>query len=184
LKFLGPGLGTGFGPAGGSSLDLSIYPPPWEIEICFNAPDDTIPWNFWMNFIVVDKDGKNRGGWTPGIENFPKEKRHKLYGHSLFKLAFDKEISETILAHKPLYMLIQCVDRSHVRLGFKANPADAWLFSKVYDASKDLGMDIGRFDMHDWSSGTGEMYGAPPGGPMYQKFLIDYLHYRYGLSAK
>lgn len=27
LKLLGPGLGTGFGPAGGSALKLSDYPP-------------------------------------------------------------------------------------------------------------------------------------------------------------
>jgi hypothetical protein len=27
------------------------------------------------------------------------------------------------------------------------------------------------------------MYGARPGGPMYQHFLIDYIHYRYGLTA-
>ena len=77
-------------------------------------------------------------------------------------------------------MLIQCVDSRHVRLGFRARPQDPWFLSKVLD----MGKEIGRFDMHDWSSATGEMYGAPPGGPMYQKFLIDYVHYRYGLSAK
>jgi hypothetical protein len=71
-----------------------------------------------------------------------------------------------------------------VRLGFKANAADPWFLSRAYDASVDLGMEIGRFDIHNWSSGTGEMYGAPPGGPMYQKFLVDYLHYRNGLTAK
>ena len=37
LKLLGPGLGTGFGPAGGSSLNLKDYKPPWEIEISFIA---------------------------------------------------------------------------------------------------------------------------------------------------
>ena len=36
--------------------------------------------------------------------------------------------------------------------------------------------------MHCWSTTTGRMYGAGPGGPMYQKFLIDYVHYRYGLT--
>ncbi|MFN0051882.1 MAG: hypothetical protein ACKV0T_06805 [Planctomycetales bacterium] len=184
LKFLGPGLGTGFGPAGGSSLDFQNYPPPWEIEISFHAPDDSIPWNFWMNFVVVDQAGKNRGGWTPGIENFPKEKRHRLYGNSLFKLKFDQELPESLLAHKPLTMLIQCLDRSHVRLGFRAGPNDPWILSQVYDAAADVGGEIGRFDIHNWSSATGEMYGAPPGGPMYQKFLIDYVHYRKGLTVR
>jgi hypothetical protein len=184
LTLLGPGLGTGFGPAGGSSLSLAHYKPPWEIEICFIAPDDTVPWNFWMNFAVVDADGKARGVWAPGLENFPKEKRHRLYGHSLFKLQFDQELPEAILAHKPLFMLIQCLDDRHVRLGFKARGQDRWHLSRVYDAGQVLGKAIARFDMHDWSTGTGEMYGAPPGGPMYQKFLIDYVHYRYGLTAK
>ena len=72
LKLLGPGLGTGFGPAGGSSLKLADYPPPWEIETSFIAPDDSIPWNYWMNFILLDKKGKNLGMWTPGVENWPK----------------------------------------------------------------------------------------------------------------
>lgn len=184
LKFLGPGLGTGFGAAGGSSLDLKNYPPPWEIEICFTAPDDSIPWNFWMNFIVVDEDGQQRGGWTPGIENFPKERRHKLYGNSMFKLQFDQEIPESVLAHKPLRMLIQCVDRKHVRLGFKGADEEPWCLSQVCDAEQVLGKELGRFDMHCWSSATGEMYGAPPGGPMYQKFLIDYIRYRDQLTVK
>ena len=67
LKLPGPGLGTGFGVAGGSQLDLKPYPPPWEIEVSLIAPDDTIPWNFFMNFIVIDDQGKQRGGWTPAV---------------------------------------------------------------------------------------------------------------------
>jgi len=64
LKLLGPGLGTGFGAAGGSSLSLNDYPPPWEIETNFIAPDDSIPWNYWMNFIVLDPKGRPLGMWT------------------------------------------------------------------------------------------------------------------------
>jgi hypothetical protein len=55
--------------------------------------------------------------------------------------------------------------------------------SEVHNAKKDLGAELGGFDMHCWSTTTGRMYGARPGGPMYQKFLIDYVHYRYGLSV-
>jgi hypothetical protein len=120
-----------------------------------------------MNFVVVDRDGKNRP-----------------YGRSPFKVEFDREVPESVLAHKPLTMLIQCLDSRRVRLGFRAGPADAWVLSRVYDLGRVLGKEVARFDMHDWSTATGEMYGAPPGGPMYQKFLIDYVHYRYGLSAK
>lgn len=183
LKMIGPGLGTGFGPAGGSSLKLSDYPPPWEIETSFIAPDDSAPWNYWMNFIVLDKQGRQRGMWTPGVENDPKAKRHSLYPGATFKLRFPREIPESILANKPLGMLIQCLDASHVRLGFRGSPHDAWLLSDVYDTQKDLGFEIGEFGMHCWSTTTGRMYGARPGAPMYQKFLIDYVHYRYGLSV-
>jgi hypothetical protein len=184
LKLLGPGLGTGFGPAGGSSLSLKDYKPPWEIEISFIAPDDTIPWNFWMNFIVVDEQGKNRGMWTPGVENVPAEKRHRPFAGATFDVKFDRPISESVLAHKPLTMLIQCLDPTHVRLGFRGGPTEAWNLSNVYDARPAVGGPIGAFAMHCWSTTTGKMYGAPAGGPMYQKFLIDYVRYRYGVTAK
>ncbi len=129
LKLLGPGLGTGFGPAGGSSLKLSDYPPPWEIETSFIAPDDTIPWNYWMNFIILDKHGKNLGMWTPGVENDPKAKRHAAFGSAgPSRSASRSEIPESILAAKPLGMLIQCVDDSHVRLGFRARPSRPLVF--------------------------------------------------------
>jgi hypothetical protein len=183
LKLLGPGLGTGFCPAGGSSLKLSDYPPPWEIETRFIAPDDSIPWNYWMNFIVLDPQGKNRGMWTPGVENDPKVKRHRPFPGATFKLRFAGEVPESILAAKPLSMLIQCLDATHVRLGFRARESDPWFLSEVYDVKKDLGTEIGTLGMHCWSTTTGRMYGAGPGGPMYQKFLIDYVRYRYGLSA-
>jgi hypothetical protein len=184
LKLLGPGLGTGFGAAGGSSLSLSDYKPPWEIEIAFTAPDDTIPWNLWMNFIVLDEQGKNRGMWTPGVENVPGEKRHRPYSGATFNVQFEREVPEKVLASKPLTMLIQCIDSLHVRLGFRGSPQEPWVLSRVYDASDVVGGPIGAFGMHCWSTTTGKMYGAPAGGPMYQKFLIDYVHYRYGLTAK
>jgi hypothetical protein len=183
LKLLGPGLGTGFGAVGGSALSLKDYKPPWEIEIAFTAPDDTIPWNLWMNFIVLDQQGKDRGMWTPGVENVPREKRHRPYASATFDVKFDSELPESILAHKPLCMLIQCIDDSHVRLGFRASANEPWTLSRVYDATKVVGGPIGTFGMHCWSTTTGKMYGAPGGGPMYQKFLIDYVRYRYGLST-
>ncbi len=184
LKLLGPGLGTGFGVAGGSYLDLNDYPPPWEIETRFVAPDDSIPWNFFMNFIVIDDAGRQRGGWTPGVQNHPESGRHTLFRKSLLPIEFDQELPESIMAHKPLTMLIQCIDDKHVRLGFRGKPDEPWLLSRVCDAGKVLGTGIGRFGMHNWSTVTGRKYGASPGGPMYQKFLIDYIHYRYGLTAQ
>ncbi|MCH2125338.1 MAG: hypothetical protein MK165_11120 [Pirellulaceae bacterium] len=184
LKLLGPGLGTGFGVAGGSQLDLKNYPPPWEIEVCFEAPDDDIPWNFFMNFIVVDDQGKQRGLWLPGVQNNPQAGKYTLFRESLFKLEFEHELSATVFGHKPLRMLIQCIDERHVRLGFRSDPKAPWSLSRICDVGEILGTGIGMFGMHNWSTVTGRMYGAPPGGPMYQTFLIDYIHYRYGLSVK
>jgi hypothetical protein len=183
LKLLGPDLGTGFAAAGGSSLKLSVYPPPWEIETSFIAPDDSAPWNYWMNFIVLDKEGHNRGMWTPGVENDSKAKRHRPFPGATFKLRFKHEVPESILAHKPLGMLIQCLDASHVRLGFRATSSDPWFLSEIYDVKQDLGFEIGEFGMHCWSTTSGRTWGSRPGGPMYQQFLIDYVHYRYGLST-
>jgi hypothetical protein len=183
LKLLGPGLGTGFGPAGGSSLKLSDYPPPWEIETSFIAPDDSIPWNYWMNFILLDPQGTNLGMWTPGVENDPKAGRHRPFPGASLKIRFAREVPESILAAKPLGMLIQCLDRSHVRLGFRANASDRWWLSDPCDVKAALGAEMGTFGMHCWSTTTGRMYGAQPGGPMYQKFLVDYVRYRYGLTA-
>jgi hypothetical protein len=183
LKLLGPGLGTGFGPAGGSSLELSDYPPPWEIETSVLAPDDSAPWNYWMNFTVLDRQGKAVGAWTPGVENDPKAKRHRVFPGGTFKVRFPREVPESVLAAKPLGILIQCLDSSHVRLGFRGGPSGPWILSDVYDAGAGLGTAIGAFGMHCWSTTTGRMYGARPGGPMYQTFLVDYVRYRYGLTA-
>ncbi len=183
LKLIGPGLGTGFGPAGGSSLKFSDYPPPWEIETSFIAPDDTIPWNYWMNFIVLDRNGRHLGMWTPGVENDPGARQHRVYPGASFSLRFAPDLPESILAHKPLGMLIQCIDTAHVRLGFRAQENDRWHLSEVFDAKKVLGTEMGGFAMHCWSTTTGRMYGARPGGPMYQKFLVDYVRYRRGLST-
>lgn len=184
LKLLGPGLGTGFGIAGGSQLDLKNYPPPWEIEACFIPPEDTIPWNFFMNFLVIDEQGKLRGAWMPGVQNDPKTGRHGLFRKSLLPIEFEAALPESIVGHRPLRMLIQCLDSKHVRIGFRGRPDEPWLLSKVCDVEKVLGTGIGMFGMHNWSTVTGHMYGAPPGGPMYQTTLIDYIHYRYGITAE
>ena len=79
-------------------------------------------------------------------------------------------------------MLIQCIDSTHVRLGFKGDPNGPWHLSKIYDTQEKLGIEIGAFGMHCWSTLAGRTWGARPGCPMYQKFLIDYVHYRYGLT--
>ena len=164
LKLLGPGLGTGFGAAGGSSSRLSDYRPPWEIETSVIAPDDSIPWNYWMNFIVQDKRGKSLGMWTPGVENNPRAKRHRPFPGGSLKVRFARDVPESILSAKPLGILIQCLDDSHVRLGFRGKAGEPWTLSETCDIKQALGAEVGAFAMHCWSTTTGRMYGTARAG--------------------
>ena len=161
---------------------LADYQPPWEIETSFIAPDDTVPWNYWMNFIVVDKQGKNLGMWTPGVENDPKAKRHRPLSGATFKLAFRTRGPRVDPGHKPLSMLIQCLDDSHVRLGFRGSRT-ILVLSEVFDVEERTGRRDRRVRHALLEHDHRPHVRCRPGGPMYQKFLIDYVHYRYGLSA-
>ena len=97
-------------------------------------------------------------------------------------LKFDPDVPESILAHKPLYMLYQMIDSTHVRVAFSARPEDPWFFSNVTDLSNIAKDGIGQIQNFDFAAVTGKDWGVLPGSPMYQKYLIDYIHYRYGLS--
>ena len=118
------------------------------------------------------------------MQNDPQHKRHTLFRKSLLPIEFDRPLPKTVMGHKPLHMLIQCLDNKHVRLGFRGAPQHPWLLSKVCDVGKVLGTGIGLFRMQNWRTVTGRMYGAASGGPMYQTTLIDYIHSRYGLTAR
>jgi hypothetical protein len=87
------------------------------------------------------------------------------------------------MAHRPLYMLWQVIDPRHVRVGFKAGEKDRWYLSKVCDCSGLPGGRISKLFNNGFGSGTGRMWGGQPGAAAYQRFLIRYVHYRYGLSA-
>ncbi len=192
MTLIGSGCGTGFSPVGGSELDLSYYKPPFEIEIAFTAPDDTIPWNLWMNWQIAGPGGGWKGFWQPGVQNFPEEKRHlfinrvqQAFGQrarASINVEFEEVPPESIMGAKPLYMLIQIIDPGRVRVGFRGAPTDPWYFSKVTDVAKDFGGPIAKFGQHAFSTVTGRRWGAPAGAPMYQQFLVDYVDYRYGLS--
>jgi hypothetical protein len=185
----GPSVGVGIAPVGGDYMNLSVYKPPWEMEICFICPDDKIPWNFYMNFQPATKGGR-RFIWHPGVRNIPGEGHQYMnadsrrsVGKNVFNVEFEKPVPESILSHKPIIMLLQWIDLSHVRVGFKAKPEDPWHSSKVYDYSQITGgEELGDFLQVDWTTSTGRTWSGYPGGPMYQRVLIDYVHYRYGLS--
>lgn len=105
-------------------------------------------------------------------------------GKNVFNVEFEEPVPESVLSHKPVYMLLQWIDLSHVRVGFKAKPDDPWYLSKPYNYSQITGgAELGDFLQMDWTTSTGRAWSGYPGGSMYQKILIDYIHYRYGLSA-
>jgi hypothetical protein len=201
LTLWGCSLATGIAPVGGDYMNLSYYKPPWEIEICF-AAEDTGAWNWFMNFLPITKSGRTFV-WHPGVQYVPQRKKHYYinasfgnysqgdawgttveHGKNVFYVSFEKDVPESILAHKPLYMLIQWIDLAHVRTGFRANRQDAWYLSNVYDYSRITGgEELGDFGQMDWSTSTGRTWGGPSGSRPFQKILIDYIHYRYGLSV-
>jgi hypothetical protein len=70
-------------------------------------------------------------------------------------------------------------------MGFKANKGDRWTFSKPFDSGKVYG-NIAKFVYPCLVSFQGGGVGSKGWGvgnyPDYQRFLIDYVYYRYGLS--
>lgn len=194
-------LGTGIAPVGGDFMNLAVYRPPWEIEICFTGPADTDAWNWFMNFQPVTRSGRTFV-WQPGVQNLPQRKKHiyfnAAFGNAspedawgqltskkrIFNVEFEREVPDAILSHKALYMSLQWIDVAHVRGGFKANPRDSWYLSNVYDYSLlTEGEELGDFAQMDWGTTTGRAWGAPPGSRPFQKIMIDYIPYRYGLSV-
>lgn len=186
----GASFGTGVCPNSlvSDGLDLSVYEPPLEIEWAFVGPDDSEPWNLFLFWMVFDRDRNNRGGWTPGVQNFPDENRHRYFnethpGASLFNVQFEEDPPESIMASKPLYMLIQVIDPYHLRVGFRGDPGQPWFLSEVYDVTEAFGGPIGRFVSGCMDTATGGAWGGMFGHPTFQRFKIDYIHYRQGLST-
>ena len=160
--------------------------------------------------IILDKEGVRRGYWFPGVQNSPKTKCHRYINYynkskkallnkvgelvkkkhphapwpeSIMKVEFDPEVPEYILSAKPLYMLYQVIDPNHVRIGFKARSEDSWYLSKTFDCSNVSNGGIGKIGTFCFGMVVGTDWGREPGSPMYQQFLFDYIHYRYGLTT-
>jgi hypothetical protein len=175
------------------------------MEICFIA-DDAFPWNLHFHCRIANQDGQIVGYWQPGVQNYPDEKRHRFVNtphkngviydiyadtypvktikiRDLIDIKFDPEVPEKILSSKPLCMLYQVIDKKHLRMGFRASPKDKWYLSEIKDVSDIVKGEIKAFDEPCWGSTIGRHWGLPPGSPVYQKLLVDYVHYRYGLST-
>jgi hypothetical protein len=175
-----------------SSIDLERHRPPVEFETAFVAPDDALPWNFWWTFNLFDSSGKDLGqGWGPGVQNIPGKGRAYInsFGYDptkfarsgLMNIEFDPELAQALLKARPLYMLVQVMDESHVRVGFKAATNDAWTFSKALDTEKACGKKIGKIGYPCIASiqgAVGQKGWGVGNAPAYQRFLIDYVRFR------
>ncbi|MFO1094306.1 MAG: hypothetical protein U0992_13520 [Planctomycetaceae bacterium] len=176
----------------GDGIDLQLHQPPLEFETSFIAPDDSIPWNLWWTFSLMDEQGKNLGQtWGPGVQNIPGQGRafintfnmdpQKFARSTLFNVEFDPELPQSLLTAKPLQMLVQVPDAAHVRVGFRAKSEDDWTFSRDLDLEQTIGKRIGKIGYPCLASIQGAA-GAKGWGvgnsPQYQRFLFDYVRFR------
>jgi hypothetical protein len=106
--------------------------------------------NWFMNFLRTTRSGRTFV-WHPGGQNVPQHKHYYLNarfgnfspgdawgtivqcGKNVFNGTFEGDVPESILAHRPLYVLIQWIDLSNVPLGFKANRQDRLYLSSIYE---------------------------------------------------
>jgi hypothetical protein len=176
----------------GDGIDIARHKPPLEFETAFTAPDDALPWNLWWTLTLMDAAGKPLGpGWGPGVQNIPRQGRRYInsFGVDPTKftkgglIEFDSELPQSLLTARPLYMLVQVPDASHVRVGFKARAADRWLFSKTLDTQAKFGKPIGKIGYPCLVSlqGVSGQKGWGVGNyPAYQQFMFDYVRFRTG----
>jgi hypothetical protein len=102
-----------------------------------------------------------------------------IYGS--MNLEFDPERPPSLLNSRPLAMLVQVVDESHVRVGFRARAADRWLFSKTLDTKAVFGKSISKIGypcLASFQGAAGQKGWGVGNYPSYQQFLIDYVRFR------
>ncbi len=176
----------------GDGVDLARHRAPIEFETAFTAATDANPWNLWWTFNLFGTNGKNLGqGWGPGVQNIPGQGRRftnafsadpaRFAKSALFNVEFERGVPAAILNASPLYMLVQVLDSAHVRVGFKARPADAWLFSKTLDTQAAFGTKIAKIGYPCLASiqGAAGQKGWGAGNfPAYQRFLFEYVRFR------
>ena len=97
---------------------------------------------------------------------------------------FDPEVPQAIMGQDHLYMLIQVIDPSHLRIGFRGDAADPWYFSEILDTQQTIGTltKLGTPCLISFQ-GVPQKRGWEMGNyPEYHKFHVDYIHYRFGLT--
>jgi hypothetical protein len=176
----------------GDGVDLARHKPPVEFETAFTAPDDALPWNLWWTFSLFDQDGKSLGqGWNPGVQNIPGKGRRyinrfdadptRFAKSPLMNIEFEQELPQSLLTAKPLHMLVQVPDASHVRVGFRTRAGERWLFSKTLDTRTVFGKSIAKLGypcLASFQGSAGQKGWGVGNFPAYQQFIFDYVRFR------
>jgi len=178
---------------------LEDHEPPLEMELAFIPPENDRFWNFWWNVGLYDEAGTSHP-WQPCIYNIPGkgvtyhnsgsfDPKRGTYTNPHIEITptFGPELTQEILTARPLYMLIQIPDQYHMRIAFKGKKEDKWVFSEAFSSEETFGkiaafaypalvsFQGGHVGKHGW--GTGNY-------PAYQRFLFDYIYYRYGTLSE
>lgn len=178
------------------SVDFSVRQPPFEIETSFIPPGQDAAWNLWWNVGVFDSKEQFHS-WQPGLKFIPGKgvrffdlfnvEPDQISRNQEFDLRFEAGFPELPAGGQPLGMLIQIPDRNHLRIAFRADAQSPWVFSSTFDAGQAFG-GIAKFAYPCLVSFTGRGVGFKGWGsgnyPGFQKFQIDYLRFRYGLTRE
>jgi hypothetical protein len=171
--------------------------PPFEIEMCFIPPENDRTWNLWWNVGLFDEEGTMHP-WQPCIENVPgkgvsftnfgfynPEKGSVENPAIKIRPTFEQGSLDTVLNSRPLHFLVQIPTEYELRVGFKNQEEDAWVFSDTVN-TKDLFGKISAFSYPAYVSFQGDHQGGKGWGvgnyPTWHRFLFDFIDYRYSLS--
>ena len=105
----------------------------------------------------------------------------------LMNVEFKSELPQSLLTARPLAMLVQVLDTSHLRVGFKARAADPWIFSKTLDTKSVFGKSISKISypcLASFQGSAGQKGWGVGNYPAYQQFLIDYVRFRASGTAR
>jgi hypothetical protein len=179
-----------FGPG---FLDFSQFTPPFEIETRFIPPTNTQPWNLWWSMALFNQGG-GAIGWTPGLQFVPGQGVFYINQNSTdpnviavnpnVNVLFSPPLTQELLTSRPLQMLVQFVDRSRLRVGFRNDEQTDWTFSLVHNTGS-FG-EINHISLPCPASFQGVLGDSGWGqgnSPEYQKILFDYVRFRYGLTG-
>jgi hypothetical protein len=98
-------------------------------------------------------------------------------------MVFDPEPPQEVMQARPLRMLYQMLDKSHLRMGFRGSADGPWHLSKMLDVTEIMGGEIGRLGETCLGIVNGRHFSLPGGTPMYAQYQFDYIRFRHRLTV-